>query len=174
MIFCFSATGNTKHVADEIKSAGEVIISIADALNSNELSFEIKDGRIGILTPTYNWGLPSIVHEFLEKAVFSYSEAPYVFYIGTCGTTTGSASSFVKSLLKSKDIKLNAEFDIKRPDTWIVLFDLSDERKVNKRLEKSEQEIEKLKKQLEHRALGKHMGLTTPLFIGRIGQRIYD
>lgn len=37
------------------------------------------DNRIGILSPTYFWGLPSIVKDFLEKAHFKYKGNPIVF-----------------------------------------------------------------------------------------------
>ena len=174
MIFYFSATGNTKHVVDKIKRENEKLVLIENAVEKNEYDYEIEDGRIGILAPTYNWGLPSIVYEFLEKVIFSFKEKPYIFYVGTYGTTTGSASAFVGSLLKAKGLKLDAMFDIKMPDTWTVLFDLSNKEKVNKEIEKAETEISKLMAQLDNEITGRHMSFTTPLFIGKIGKHIYD
>ena len=69
MLFYFSATGNTKHVTDEIRKKDEEVISIEDAVNMANYNFKIKDSRLGILVPTYIWGLPSIVYEFIEKAL---------------------------------------------------------------------------------------------------------
>lgn len=60
MIFYFLATGNTKHVADKIKLENEEIVLIENTIERNQCDYEIKDGRIGILTPTYNWALPNI------------------------------------------------------------------------------------------------------------------
>lgn len=174
MIFYFSATGNTKHVVDRIKRENEEIVSIENAIARNQYDYKVDDGRIGILTPTYDWGLPSVVYEFLEKVKFSFETKPYIFYVGTYGTTTGSASAFVDSLLKAKKLKLDAKFDIKMPDTWTVLFDLSNKEKVNKKIENAEGEISKLITQLNNEITGKHMSLTTPLFIGNLGKKIYD
>lgn len=67
MLIYFSATGNTKHVVDEIKHENEQIVSIEEAYKNNLYKYDLEDDRIGILSPTYDWGLPSIVYEFLEK-----------------------------------------------------------------------------------------------------------
>ena len=98
MIFYFSATGNTKHVADEIRQDGEAIISIEEATKAGNFKYELADDRLGILTPTYDWGLPSIVYEFLEKLEIKCDSKPYTFYVGTFGTITGAASSITDTL----------------------------------------------------------------------------
>ena len=125
MLFYFSATGNTKHVAEKIKEPQEEMISIEEACKAESYAYTVRDGRFGILSPTYAWGLPSIVYAFLEKLKLQYETKPYSFYVGTFGTTTGAASSIVDSLLKEKGLDLDAKFDIRMPDTWTVIFDLS-------------------------------------------------
>lgn len=108
MLFYFSATGNTEHVAEEIKTNGESVVFIPDAIKKGTFDFDVMDHRIGILSPTYFWGLPSIVKDFLEKAHFKYKGKPYCFYVATCGTTPGSSGSIAKDLLKNKGLSLDA------------------------------------------------------------------
>lgn len=68
MIFYFSATGNSRYVAERIAAAtGDETISIPDRCKSDRFSFDETDKTVGIVCPTYSWGLPSIVQEFLEK-----------------------------------------------------------------------------------------------------------
>lgn len=68
MIFYFSATGNSRYVAERIAAAtGDETISIPDCCKSDRFSFDETDKTVGIVCPTYSWGLPSIVQEFLEK-----------------------------------------------------------------------------------------------------------
>ena len=86
MLFYFSATGNTRHVAEKIKEPQEEMISIEEACKAESYEYTVKDGRFGILSPTYDWGLPSIVYEFLEKLKLRYETKPYSFYVGTFGT----------------------------------------------------------------------------------------
>ena len=63
MILYFSATGNSKYVAARIAEViHDEIRAITDCIADN--SFIFKDDRIGIVTPTYFWGLPSIVNDF--------------------------------------------------------------------------------------------------------------
>ena len=68
MIFYFSATGNCKYVAERIAAArGDKTVSVADCCKSGSFSFEKTGKTVGIISPTYAWGLPVIVREFLQK-----------------------------------------------------------------------------------------------------------
>ena len=67
MILYFSATGNCKYVAERLAQSAE-IVSIVDCIREKRSTF--ADDIIGIVSPTYDWGLPSIVREFLETATF--------------------------------------------------------------------------------------------------------
>lgn len=79
MLFYFSATGNTEHVVEEIKTNGETVVFIPDAVKKGTFDFDVMDHRIGILSPTYFWGLPSIVKDFLEKRILNIRGNPIVF-----------------------------------------------------------------------------------------------
>jgi hypothetical protein len=48
-------------------------------------------------------------------------------------------------------------FDIRMPDTWTPMFDLSDKERVSEKNRKAGEEIEELKGQLEKRVSGKHI-----------------
>lgn len=174
MIFYFSATGNSLHVAQSIATEGERLISIAEAMQNKELSYDINDDRLGIVSPTYDWTLPNIVREFLEKMELTFPQRPYLFYVGTYGTTTGAAAAMAADILKRKGLHFDGMFDIKMPDTWTPMFDLSDPERVAKINENAEDEIAELKEQLNRRMTGKHMGLTAPKIAGYIGKALYD
>ena len=101
-VILFSATGNTRHVAEKIKEPQEEMISIEEACKTESYAYTVKDGRFGILSPAYDLGLPNIVYEFLENLHLRYETKPYSFYVGTFGTTTGAASSIADHLLKKR------------------------------------------------------------------------
>lgn len=69
MIFYFSATGNSKHVARRI--AGELqdeILSITECMKRESYAFAPRENEpVGIITPTYFWGLPNIACDFLNR-----------------------------------------------------------------------------------------------------------
>lgn len=89
MILFFSATGNSRYAASRIAEAtGQKIVSIVDCVREDRYVFENEE--IGIVSPTYDWGLPSIVREFLEKASF---RTGYLYFAATYGTTPGASGS---------------------------------------------------------------------------------
>lgn len=174
MIFYFSATGNSKYVAESIAGESEALIAVNEATDAHTYSFDVKDERVGFVTPTYNYTIPSIVYEFLQKLTLKWSDRPYIYYVGTYGTTTGAAASITESCLKKRGLWLDAKFDIKMPDTWTPIFDLSDSVKVKKIIDAAEDEIRELKDQVKDKVTGKHMSFTLPKMAGTIGQMIYN
>lgn len=174
MIFCFSATGNSKYTAECIATDGEQLISIASAVDRNAYDYAVSDERVGFVSPTYYWTLPSIVSEFLKKLTLNYDRKPYLYYVATYGTTSGASASMAEHILRGKGLSFDACFDIKMPDTWTPIFDLSDPESVQKRLRRSTEEIAELKDQIGRKVRGKHMGLTTPYFTGKIGRSMYN
>ncbi len=121
MICYFSATGNSKYVAQRISSAiGEESVSI-EGLDPTTLSGEKV---FGLVTPVYYWTLPKIVAGFLEQVKLDDPE--YVFLVITYGTTTGACRANATKILSKNGVSIDAAFDIRMPDTWTPMFDLSD------------------------------------------------
>ena len=124
MILYFSATGNCKYVAARLASAfGQETVSIVDCIQGSVYSF--ADDTIGVVVPTYFWGLPSIVKEFLEKVDF---HADYLYFIATYGTTPGASDAMAGKAIRGKTI--DAFYSVRMPDTWTPIFDLSTPEKV--------------------------------------------
>ena len=174
MIFYFSATGNSKYVATRLQEDGETLISVADAVKNGVYHYQTEDEKTGFVFPTYFWSLPSIVTEFLEKLTLKSPAKSYVYFVATYGTTTGAASARTRALLRNKGIHLDACFDIRMPDTWTPVFDLSDPDQVAETNRRAEAQIEELQEQVRNRTTGKHMGLTAPLIVGRFSEWLYE
>ena len=69
MVLFFSATGNCKYVAARLTQSVEgEMAAIPDCIRDGQYAF--SDETIGIVSPTYDWGLPSIGTEFLQKSTF--------------------------------------------------------------------------------------------------------
>ena len=144
MILYFSATGNSKRVAEVIaEETGDKVGSIVDALKNGQTTIGLAPGeRLGIVSPVYFWRLPSVTEEFLRRvSIRTQDEAePYVYGVITFGTTTGRAGSDLRRLLRGRGICLDASFSVQMPDTWTPMFDLSDADKVSGQVERGEQE----------------------------------
>lgn len=169
MILFFSATGNCKYVATRLTRAAEQeMLSIADCVKENRYDF--VDETIGIISPTYDWGLPSIVKEFLEKASF---QTDYLYFIATYGTTPGATGYMANKSIQGR--KIDAYYSVQMADTWTPIFDLSTPEKIAKYTKNTEAEIDAAIHAVSERQTNRHMSLRTPAFITKwIAEPIYN
>ena len=175
MIFYFSATGNTKYVAQRLASdTKEEMISVIDCVKNGRYRFPVKPGEsIGILSPTYNFGFPLTVNEFLEKVEFISETKPYVYFAATFGTTPGYTGSLARNFLIAKGFAPDAFFSVKMPDSWTPMFDLSDKAKMNKINLKADTQIDDMIRKIRARAHGDFMKRKVPRFAYSIFYRDY-
>ena len=157
MIFYFSATGNSKHVAYTIaKNLGDKAIPIMDCLKSGKFNFIAQPNeKIGFICPVYNLGLPVTVIDFIKKLNLIHSNN-YVFTCVTFGGFSGGATKMLGNLLKEKDIPVNAAYSVRMPDTWTPVYDVSDEEKIQKINEKADKNIDTIIKQIKKKANGNY------------------
>jgi len=169
MILYFSATGNCKYVAARLASAfGQETVSISDCMQRNAYAF--TDETIGIISPTYFWGLPSIVKEFLENANF---HTDYLYFLSTYGTTPGSSDDMARKAIRGK--RIDAFYSVRMPDTWTPIFDLSTPEKVAMFTKKTEAQIDKVIDKIMERHTNKHMSPHTPAILTNlIAQPLYN
>ena len=178
MIFYFSATGNCKYVASEIaKEIGEEIVSITDCINKNIYKFKLKNNeKIGFVTPTYFWGLPTIVCDFFDRFELELENSykPYIFHVTTFGSSSGQTNNIVMNYLDKKKLILNGKFAVLMPDTWTPIFDLSDKVKVDKINQNAEEQITIIKKQIKENQNGDFGKLKVPKILVKLFYSLYE
>ena len=167
MIFYFSATGNSKYVAQRIAAfTGDAIKSITECVKQQQYHFSSDNGTVGILTPTYAWGLPSIVRDFLNELVLD-EHPSYLWFLTTYGTTTGQTGRFSNEIMQEKGLSFSAYFSVKMPDTWTPTFDLSDLQKVRRINQNAEQEIDFAIEKIQSRSAGDYMRNKVPTVLAK-------
>ena len=169
MILYFSATGNCKYVASRLAEADvQEALSLVDCIRDDRYAFTGEE--IGIISPTYFWGLPSIVREFLEKASF---ETSYLYFVATYGTTPGAAGALANKAIRCREI--DAYYSVRMADTWTPTFDLSTPERVARFTKTTEAEIDALIRGVRARHTNRHMSPRLPLFLAeRFAQPLYD
>lgn len=96
-------------------------------LNGGTMAFTVGEGeRIGFVTPTYFWGLPTVVLDFLDRMTLDAGGRHYVYHVLTFGTTTGQAHRMMEKRLRARGLSVDGKFIVKMVDSWTPLFDLSD------------------------------------------------
>ncbi len=163
MILYFSATGNSKYVAERIAaSLDDTAVSIEQQIPDIRLR---DDEVLGIVTPTNWWELPILTREFIQKLKIDSKVKPYIFVVSTYGTTPGASGSDAEHELRKSGYEMSAAFSIKMPDNWTPIFDLSNPDRVKKQNDEAEALLEKLIIRIQMREVGNHQEHKTPYLI---------
>lgn len=100
MIFYFSGTGNSKWVAEELAHRlKDKAVFIPQAKTEYKLD---EDEKIGFVFPIYAWSAPKIVFDFIDRVQFENVKNPFVYFVCTCHTQTGTIDKIMKKLLPKK------------------------------------------------------------------------
>ncbi|RAP54500.1 MAG: hypothetical protein BZ137_01930 [Methanosphaera sp. rholeuAM130] len=133
MIIYFSATGNCKYAATRIsQKTGDKIVSIIQLNKNTDYCIELEnDESLGIVIPTYFYGLPVLVKEYLSKmTIKTDNENPYLYSVSTYGTTPGGSIEIINNILNDKGHELSSKYTLQMVDTWTVEFDLTKEENI--------------------------------------------
>lgn len=157
MIFYFSATGNSRHVAEKIaESIGDRAIPVTDCLKNGKFNFIAQsDEKIGFVCPVYNLGLPITVIDFIKNLNLNMKSC-YVFTVVTFGGFSGGASKMLKNLLAEKNMTVNACYSVRMPDTWTPVYDVSNKEKIQKINLKADKSIDKIIRKIKKDIGGNH------------------
>jgi ferredoxin len=123
IIYYFTGTGNSLAAAKSICThLGDCeLVSIASLAGT---SGEIQPGadRVGIVCPVYDFGLPSIVAEFVQR--LDLSLAGYCFAVLTMGGFGGSALHQIDDLVFAHTKRhLDAAFAVRMVGNFVPLYD---------------------------------------------------
>lgn len=138
VIFYFTATGNSLYAA---KKLDETYISIAQAVHDRKKIYKAE--KIGIVCPVYGHEVPSLVKEFIEKSTF---KTPYFYMVLTYGNRHGGAAELAADMLKKAGIQAAYINVLLMADNFLPAFDMNEQKKSDKKVE---EQIEKIKKDLE-------------------------
>ena len=114
MILYFSGTGNSKFVAQRIAVAlGDEILNLNDRIKASDTSPIETGERLIVVTPTYAWRIPRIVHDWLRKT--ELRGAKQAWFVMTCGSEIGNADRYNRELCTEKAISCMGTAQIVMP-----------------------------------------------------------
>ncbi len=175
MILYFSATGNNKYIAQELaKALNDTAVSIQDKIANSDYVISLKEGEsLGFVTPTYFYGLPSIVMDYFHQVKVNTKDH-YSYLIASYGTSPGATWKFAENALKNTQWYFNAFFSVKMPDTWTPEFDLSDPDEVRAINDREPEQIAKILKQIQNREQGNFMHDRHSYPVSRVCYVVYE
>ncbi len=147
MIFYFSGTGNSKHVAESM--CDERMVNIGDACKNGEYEYSIgNEESVGFVMPVYYSGIPKTVLEFVRNLTLN-GEITYSYCILTHGGGPGAAGSMLQRELGKKGYPLHACFDVRMFSNYIMFGPLKSEEKEKKYLREAEGIIADIKNKVD-------------------------
>ena len=175
MIFYFSGTGNSRHVAQMLAQAtDDKVVNMADCIAKDTYDFCLADKeRIGFVTAVHFWGLPALVVDFIARLRLQYGKAHYVYHVLTYGTTTGMAHWQMAHMLKEKGISVNARYNVRMVDTWTPLFNISNTERNLRITQEAERTTLKVAEMIKAGRCGNFDALRFPHWLARFYYMTY-
>lgn len=130
MIYFYSATGNTRYVADYIAhQTGDKATDIISLVQFKENlpSFQnvpdkFGEDSVGFLFPIYCWGIPPVMMTFMEECFRKLSRDNYVWLVCTCGDEAGTAMKTLNRRLKEiRGKEADLIMSVIMPNTYVLL-----------------------------------------------------
>ncbi|WP_422486038.1 EFR1 family ferrodoxin [Gudongella sp. DL1XJH-153] len=137
MIFYFSGTGNSLHIASTISQyLHDNLFFIPEELEKRSEILEHhfdSDDYLGFVFPVHAWGPPKIVLDFVDKLKLS-GHSPYVFSVVSCAQEEGKTSEIFKRHLEKNGIRLSSSFTVIMPNNYILGNDVESQEDINMKL----------------------------------------
>lgn len=134
IVFYFSGTGNSlkaaKTVAQELGNAEVTCMAKPDGYSLSK-----QYDTIGFVYPTYFWGLPKAVVEFIKKVKLGENKKTYFYAIATCGGFAANALYQLSELLLEKqEVMLNYGKALRMAPNYVIEYEMfKNAEKINKK-----------------------------------------
>lgn len=149
MVYYFSGTGNSYHVA---KTISESLGGILKPIGSLKMSDTINTDLLCFVFPIYDFKPPKRVTEIVEN--LSQIKANYIVAIGTYGVSLSSAMYHFKETLKNKNVVLSQGYGVKLPHNAVCSLGFTEEEN-SKRIMNADKKIALIISSIHERAAGK-------------------
>lgn len=138
MILYFSATGNTKYIAEII--AGELddkLLDLRERIKSGDNSTIYSDKPFVICSPVYVCEIPRFLMKFLAKQKFAGNRM--VYFVFTCGGYAGVSGAMMEEMFANKKMLPMGHSELIMPNNYVAsnFNKPNEENEIIYRLEKS-------------------------------------
>ena len=137
MIIYFTGTGNGEYIAKEIaKGTDDYAVNMIDLMDHGKTEIAIKDGEnFGFVYPTYWYGLPTVVEDFLTKTAFVLEgDHHYTYFVGHYGNVYGCIFMVAQKAFHLKGIDFDAYYGILTVGNWGPYYELKNPDYIKKAL----------------------------------------
>lgn len=142
MIYYFSGTGNTRHIADMLaRRIGHDVrpFTVAELRNPADAVLATYDKVIIWAFPTYSWGIPPVVRRIMREATIKVNPETMHIAVTTCGDDTGNLARMFRREISNRGLCAGAAFSVAMPNTYVMMkgFDTDPEKVARQKIESS-------------------------------------
>lgn len=140
MIFVYSGTGNSYHVARRIADAlDQKIVDIAVAHHYNRHTYDAEGEDVVFVVPVYFMGLPHTVMEFASKLnIVNYGR---IYCVSTCGGSSGIEAKQLSEKFADR-MTVDGCFDVLMPNNAVFYEEPPAEDEAEAMLAKADEETD--------------------------------
>ena len=121
MVLYFSATGNSRFIAQEIaKALGTSAASITPYTKEEIGITQQGDDPVIIVSPIFAWRIPKIVEDFIERSDFG--KGRNISYVVTCGGSPGNANAYARKTAQKSGYTFKGLQSFVMPDNYIIMY----------------------------------------------------
>lgn len=132
MILYFSATGNSRYVAEGIADQlGDALVCINDEIKQKKVKIYHGETPFIFVFPVYISTIPTIVSDFIREAEFFGNKEAY--FVGTCAGAIGSVPNAARDLCKEKKMQYRGSAMVIMPQNYIALFKMTEQAEIERR-----------------------------------------
>lgn len=146
MIFYFSGTGNSAHVAASIANSlkEETVCITKNSITQHKQHHLLETETLGFIFPVYWYSMPTLVEEFITNLTITGNQKPYIFAVATYGFAAGNVMKQLQHVLDKKGLTLDGVYGVKMVDNYIVGYNLPKKETQTRILLDAESEINKI------------------------------
>ncbi len=174
LIIYFSATGNSKHVAHRIAEETDDWARSIEELRTDRTVEARSGGRFGIVCPTYFYGIPTIMDDFLKSVKMYIGENTYFYYVATYGDNAGMSAETVEDIMKQRGLRIDAKFGVRMPDSWAPVTDYRDKAKISAINAEADRALEDIIRHITAGDKGNFIKKKKSPFFAKFTYRVYD
>ena len=121
MVLYFSATGNTRYIAQLMaKKLGDTTLDMTKRIKNDDFSPVYSEKPFVICMPIYVLFIPPFIGRFLDKLKFKGNKNVY-FVFTSGGGKSGASGAAAKRFARRKGLKFRGQADIKMPNNYMAL-----------------------------------------------------
>ncbi len=121
MIICFSGTGNSRAVADELgKQLGHEVVMLTDIAEAP--CWDCGDDQIIWVFPVHSWGMPEVVRKMIRRvSLTGHSSGATHHLVATCGDDCGYTDRMWRREIERHGWKTGGAYTVEMPNTYVAL-----------------------------------------------------